>query len=236
MRSLVLGTAMLVAAGCFNGKDIQGPPGSSGAVGPTGPTGPVGPVGPTGPMGPAGPSGPQGNQGPPGPTGPTAVGAGLVGDGTSASPLAVTFAGSGAATSAARSDHGHTVPGVVYMKTVVSAPITAPAVGAWFNIPEALDLGFTLAVGAPFEAYLLTANSTGAINCRTEILVYDGTPSPTARLVAAIYFPQGVMPGYLSYILNGLSAGTYQGHWVYELCTGFPTNQGLAQLLITRIQ
>jgi len=83
-------------------------------VGPTGPMGPAGPMGADGPPGMDGPVGPVGPTGPTGPVGPPPVvqaGGGITGTGAVGSPLAVDFAGSGAASTAARSDHAHTTFG-----------------------------------------------------------------------------------------------------------------------------
>lgn len=86
-----------------------GPPGN--IVGPAGPPGPAGPMGPPGADGPAGPAGPAGPQGPVGPPPTVLAGGGLTGTGAVGSPLAVDFAGSGAASTASRSDHTHTTLG-----------------------------------------------------------------------------------------------------------------------------
>lgn len=104
----------------------QGVPGPTGAPGATGEKGQVGAVGPTGPAGidgapgvpgPTGATGPAGLIGPTGPTGATGatgplpavqIAGGLTGTGDPGSPLAVSFGGSGSATTVARSDHSHT--------------------------------------------------------------------------------------------------------------------------------
>lgn len=91
-------------------QGVPGPTGVMGATGPQGLVGPVGEVGPTGPMGIQGIAGVQGATGATGPQGPPGMvvtGPGLVGVGDSTSPLGVDFSGTGAAATAARSDHLH---------------------------------------------------------------------------------------------------------------------------------
>ncbi len=108
-RSLV-GALVLILAACTGSAGpagAQGPAGPQGAVGAKGADGVAGPSGPEGPSGPTGPTGPAGATGPAGPALVLVTNAGLSGDGTSTNPLAVTFGGSGTATTAARSDHTH---------------------------------------------------------------------------------------------------------------------------------
>lgn len=108
MRCLWVAIAVATLALACTGE--QGPQGSVGAQGPTGPQGTPGPQGvpgPTGAVGPAGASGEKGATGATGPAGGIVTGAGLSGDGSMAMPLSVSFAGDGAAVTAARSDHSH---------------------------------------------------------------------------------------------------------------------------------
>lgn len=88
MKSLahVMGSLVFLAAACAD------PEGSDGLDGPQGPPGEPGAQGEPGPVG-------------PGPI--VAVNAGLVGNGTAEAPLAVSFGGTGSATTVARSDHEH---------------------------------------------------------------------------------------------------------------------------------
>ncbi len=101
----IAGSGLVIDAA---GKWVGDP---SGLVGPAGPPGPAGPAGPQGPPGMDGLAGPMGPAGPAGPPPTVLVGGGLVGTGSAASPLAVDFGGNGLATTAARSDHTHTVIG-----------------------------------------------------------------------------------------------------------------------------
>ncbi len=87
-----------------------GPAGADGAAGPPGPKGDTGLTGATGPAGPEGPAGPKGDKGdigstgPEGPAGSYTIGEGLI---EASDTLSVTFAGTGSASTAARSDHDH---------------------------------------------------------------------------------------------------------------------------------
>jgi hypothetical protein len=107
-------TGPIGAPGATGNPGLAGPPGAIGPTGasPPGATGLIGPLGATGPTGPAGSRGLTGHTGPAGATGATnlrAVGPGLL---LSSNTISVAFGGSGAAVTAAHSDH--TLPITMY--------------------------------------------------------------------------------------------------------------------------
>jgi hypothetical protein len=241
MRIVALAlVSTLLSCGSGNGK--TGPQGPQGPKGDPGLQGPQGDQGVQGAKGDQGLQGPKGDQGAQGPLPAIQLDAGLAGIGTQGDPLRVTFAGSGTASSAARSDHGHAVPSLVVFKEERPVVVTPPAPGAWFDLNEALAMGFSLTVGATEEVYGVNFMSNHLGTCRAEILLYDGPPGPNATLVRWIYAPHQntqfsvpTLPAYGTYTLTGLSPGTYEAHWVYELCSsaGLP-NDDHAQVSVVR--
>lgn len=191
--AVVFATLLLACTGS------QGPEGSAGPQGPTGPQGTPGPQGVPGPSGPPGMAGEAGAPGAPGPTGPPgmngtngvngatgptgatgpmpiiAPGGGLTGDGTTTAPLAVSFAGSGSAATAARSDHAHAFADLTGTLSASDLPAnafienqTSAAQAASFRISgDAIVGGSSTVGGAPKSAALSVRGAAPAAGAGT---------------------------------------------------------------------